>query len=75
MAAEPLVAGKGFVVGDRFSFVIDWTSGSRGEYDGPFTDDGTGLGRLSGVTFDLTNPQSQATWFSERFFRKDRPFP
>ncbi len=52
------------VQGNRVQIVVDWNQGSRGQYNGTF-DLG---GRLSGNTFDLANPSSQATWFSDRTF-------
>jgi hypothetical protein len=39
---------------------ITW-SNARGRYEGTFHPDGT----LTGVTFDIQHPQSQATWFCD----------
>jgi hypothetical protein len=52
------------VRGDRVQIVVDWNQGSRGKYVGSFDLSG----RLSGITFDLANPSSQAPWFSDRLF-------
>jgi len=52
------------VRGDRVQIVVDWNQGSRGKYVGGFDFSG----RLSGQTFDLANPQSQANWFSDKLF-------
>jgi hypothetical protein len=58
------VAEDSRVVGDNFLLVLNWISGSVGEYHGI-----VGVNRrLTGVTFDRTNPGSQASWFSDRFF-------
>ena len=48
----------GMLRGDDFEFEADWPNETRGQYTGRF--DLTG--RLSGITFDLANPGSQATW-------------
>jgi len=52
------------VRGDRVQIVVDWNQGSRGKYVGSFDLSG----RLSGISFDLANPSSQATWFSDKLF-------
>jgi hypothetical protein len=39
---------------------ITW-SNARGRYEGTFHPDGT----LTGITFDIQHPQSQATWFCD----------
>ena len=51
---------------NEFHVVIMWNQGSVGEYHGTFNF----MGRLSGVTFDQTHPQSQATWFANKDFRR-----
>ena len=45
------------------SFTINWRSGPIGEYVGGVRD-----GRMSGRTFDIRTPRSQATWFVTRTF-------
>ena len=52
------------VQGNSVIITINWDPGNRGQYVGNF-DLG---GRLVGTTFDLDNPSSQATWFSNDFF-------
>ena len=52
------------VRGERVQIVVDWSQGSRGKYVGSFDLSG----RLFGNSFDLANPQSQATWFSDKLF-------
>jgi len=44
---------------DSVEFTVAWPNGTQGQYSGTF-DAG---GHLSGVTFDIANPTSQATWF------------
>lgn len=53
---------SGALRGDSFEFTADWPNGTKGQYSGNF-DPG---GNLSGVTFDLANPTSQATWFRQQ---------
>ncbi|MFC5744736.1 hypothetical protein [Actinomadura rugatobispora] len=55
---------EGAVEGTSISFTIGWSSGARGRYVGSLGSDR----RLTGVTFDLTHPSSQATWFTNRTF-------
>jgi hypothetical protein len=52
---------NGALNGDSLEFEVDWPNGARGQYSGTF-DAG---GNLSGITYDLTNPGSQATWFRQ----------
>jgi hypothetical protein len=52
------------VRGNMVQVVVDWNQGSRGKYVGNFDLSG----RLFGNTFDLANPSSQATWFSDKLF-------
>ncbi|NDU75413.1 hypothetical protein GWI34_22710 [Actinomadura sp. DSM 109109] len=54
----------GLVNGFTIFFVIGWSNGTRGRYDGSLGADR----RLSGITFDLSNPSSQATWSTSRTF-------
>ena len=55
---------SGQLNGNAFVYTIDWNNNGRGgQYSGTFNDEG----RLSGVTFDLDNPGSQATWFAWAF--------
>ena len=62
--------GEGVIQGTAFHLVVRWNNGTMGEYNGTFAING----RVSGVTFDLLHPQSQATWFSSRFFQEvERP--
>lgn len=49
---------------NSFFIVVSWNTGSVGEYHGNFNGD-----RLSGVAFDRTHPQSQATWFVDKDFQ------
>lgn len=55
---------NGFVDGDYISLRVDWTDGRKGRFIGSLRADR----RLSGVTTDLTNPTSHATWISDRTF-------
>ena len=56
--------GSGQLTGNAFLFTVDWNNnGKGGQYSGTFD----GEGRLSGVTFDIDNPGSQATWFANGF--------
>jgi len=58
-------SGRGRVDDHSFIYTVDWNNNGRGgQYSGTFGPDG----RLTGVTVDLDNPTSQATWFSERSF-------
>ena len=52
---------SGALSGNSFEFVVAWPNGSEGQYTGNF-DAG---GNLSGVTFDIAHPTSQATWFRQ----------
>jgi hypothetical protein len=57
--------GRGRVDDHSFIYTVDWNNNGRGgQYSGTFGPDG----RLTGVTVDLDNPTSQATWFSETTF-------
>jgi hypothetical protein len=57
--------GSGRVEGNRFIFTIDWNPGdSVGEYSGTFNLDG----RITGISVDLTHPESHAFWHSSRTF-------
>jgi hypothetical protein len=59
--------GEGRLAGDSFVFTVDWNNnGSGGRYEGHFDPQG----HLSGTTFDLAHPQSQATWFTNAFDNK-----
>ncbi|MFD3419646.1 hypothetical protein [Streptomyces decoyicus] len=51
---------QGFVDGTFIYFVIAWNDGARGRYIGSRGTDG----RLSGASTDLTQPTSQATWYT-----------
>ncbi len=56
--------GSGQLTGNAFLFTVDWNNNGRGgQYSGTFD----GQGRLSGVTFDIDHPGSQATWFAHAF--------
>ncbi|MEV6579674.1 hypothetical protein AB0M92_16125 [Streptomyces sp. NPDC051582] len=52
------------VTGNDIYFVVQWNHGPRGRYTGTRGADG----RLSGLTVDLNNPSSQASWRSDRTF-------
>ncbi|SNS47004.1 hypothetical protein [Actinomadura mexicana] len=54
----------GLVDGFTISFNIGWSNGARGRYVGSLGADR----RLSGTTFDLNHPSSQATWSTTRTF-------
>jgi len=56
----------GTVTDTDFSFVIDWNNGTRGQYSGTFQADG----RLTGMTFDTEDLESQATWISDKTFSR-----
>ncbi len=58
--------GQGRVSGNSFEATVDWEAGPVGRYVGTFNSDG----RLTGQTFDLANPSSQATWFTQKRFRR-----
>ena len=56
--------GSGQLDGNAFVYTVDWNNNGRGgQYSGTFDAEG----RLSGVTFDIDNPGSQATWFAHGF--------
>ncbi|MEH2293452.1 hypothetical protein [Nostoc sp.] len=52
--------GEGTLNGNQFFFRIFWNYGSIGVYQGTVNDQGT----VAGISYDETNPSSQATWFS-----------
>ncbi|MQS38988.1 hypothetical protein [Streptomyces katsurahamanus] len=52
------------VDGTSISFNLSWSNGARGRYTGNLGADR----RLSGITFDLNHPSSQATWSTTRVF-------
>ena len=57
--------GRGRVDDESFVFTVDWNNNGRGgQYTGRFGP----TGFLSGVTVDLDNPSSGATWASEQSF-------
>jgi hypothetical protein len=45
-------------------FVIGWSNGATGRYTGSLGPDR----RLSGTTFDVNHPTSQATWYTNQTF-------
>ncbi|MFF4101217.1 hypothetical protein [Streptomyces sp. NPDC001903] len=55
---------EGSVTGNDIYFVVQWNHGPKGRYTGSLGPDR----RLSGITVDLNNPSSQATWRSDRTF-------
>ena len=56
--------------GSTITLMINWSDGNRGEYHGTFSPFLPGLGsRLTGYTFDVRSPNSQATWRSDDYFR------
>ena len=57
---------SGEVVGNDFHVVVFWRGGPTGDYAGTFGSDT----RLRGLTFDVNNHQSQASWFSDKQFRR-----
>jgi hypothetical protein len=52
---------SGALSGNSFEFTVAWPNGSEGQYSGSFD----AVGHLSGVTFDVAHPTSQATWFRQ----------
>jgi hypothetical protein len=61
VAGGPEANGRGRLDGESFVYTVDWNNNGRGgQYSGTFGP--TGL--LTGVTVDLDNPRSQATWAS-----------
>ncbi|WKU47796.1 hypothetical protein Q3V23_29180 [Streptomyces sp. VNUA116] len=52
------------VDGTSIYFTIGWSNGARGRYTGSLGSDR----RLSGLTYDLNNPSSQASWSTTRVF-------
>lgn len=52
----------GTLTGDNVVFFIHWNFGHTGRYDGHLGPDG----KWSGVTVDLNDPSSQATWAAHR---------
>jgi hypothetical protein len=55
---------NGRISDTQFLVTVKWNANSTGEYNGTFGIDG----RLTGHTFDVNNPSSQAFWFSDRGF-------
>lgn len=55
---------EGSVQGPNIFFTVGWSFGARGRYIGSLGPDR----RLSGTTFDLNDPSSQATWATTRTF-------
>src|SRR4051812_49176429 len=65
------VHGAGFggvevIYYDEFTFNIRWSNGTQGFYSGTFDNSGF----IKGVTFDVTNPSSTATWQSSKAFTR-----
>jgi hypothetical protein len=58
--------GEGSVRGNQFLYSVEWNNGTIGEYNGTFNS----IGRITGVTFDVNHPESQATWTSSKIFRR-----
>ncbi|MCP3760208.1 hypothetical protein [Streptomyces sp. TBY4] len=54
----------GSVDGENIYFTVGWSHGPVGRYTGVRGPDR----RLSGTTFDLTNPSSHANWSTQRTF-------
>ncbi|MEU5979282.1 hypothetical protein [Streptomyces sp. NPDC047315] len=52
------------VDGTSINFNLSWSNGARGRYTGHLAADR----RLSGHTYDLNRPTSQASWATTRFF-------
>ncbi|MEU6589451.1 hypothetical protein ABZ923_09490 [Streptomyces sp. NPDC046881] len=52
----------GRLTGGNVVFFIHWSFGHTGRYDGHLGSDG----RWSGVTVDINDPSSQATWVARR---------
>jgi hypothetical protein len=55
---------KGRLSDNRIVITVTWNANSVGEYNGFFGVDD----RLTGHTFDLNHPESQATWFTTQGF-------
>ncbi|MGQ4437019.1 hypothetical protein [Streptomyces sp. SAS_260] len=61
---NPGTIRSGRVDGAGIYFVIAWSNGALGRYTGTLGPDR----RLSGYTFDINNPSSQANWNTSRTF-------
>ena len=53
---------SGKLTGDDFEIVVDWQNGTKGQYSGHFDP----VGNLTGVTFDVSHPTAQASWFRQQ---------
>jgi hypothetical protein len=58
--------GEGVIRGNDFLFTVTWNNGTVGEYNGRFNE----VGRITGVTFNVSNRQHSATWVSSKSFRR-----
>ena len=58
------IATGSAVDGTSIAFTIAWSNGTSGRYIGNLGSDR----RLTGYTYDLTNPSSQANWNTSRTF-------
>jgi hypothetical protein len=56
--------GAGHVNGNLVNFIVNWSNGTTGAYNGAFDDHGV----INGSTFDIKHPQSFAGWHSSRGF-------
>jgi hypothetical protein len=56
--------GAGNMHGNELHFTINWNNNTQGAYIGAFGPDGF----LNGSTFDIRNPNSHASWRSNRAF-------
>ncbi len=61
---NPGTIRSGRVDGTSIYFVIAWSNGALGRYTGNLGPDS----RLSGYTFDINNPSSQANWNTRQTF-------
>jgi hypothetical protein len=56
--------GEGHVNGNLVNFLVNWTNGTTGAYNGAFDEHGV----INGSTFDIKHPGAFAGWHSSRGF-------
>jgi hypothetical protein len=57
---------EGSVHNNQFLVSVRWSNRTIGEYNGIFNS----IGRITGTTFDVNHPGNQATWASDKTFRR-----